>query len=848
MQRVRQTFKTLGAAVLVTWSSISSADTQLINRNQLSDFAPLEALGFSTKTGRQAVSDDGRYVVFTSRARNLVADDNNDFDDVFLKDLTTGEVVLLSAGANDLSEDAVISSDGAFVAFVSEADNLVPDDEDSVDDIFLYEVATGAIERISFNPSEPISSRSSSTPSISADGRYVGFISGRNNLIENDDNNRDDVFVFDRLNGTYERADVTESGAATLASTREAVMSRNGRYVAFASGDPNVVSDDTNAASDIFVRDLQMATTSRVTLDESGQEISGADFELFAVSDNGEVVFVSDSALVAEDTNTRDDVYLVSTTPGSLELISIAPSGDAGNGTSDQAAISADGQHVAFVSGAEDLVASDSNSREDIFLRNRQSGTTILVSLSSTDEQADIGSELPSVNANGTQVAFKSTATNLVENDFAFQGDIFVRNVSAGTTARATEAAPPGVPSPSSNGPGELPAMTDSASHIVFESSASDLIANVGNEQTQIYHYNVATQQYTLVSKANNGAVGDSVSTEADVSNDGDKVVFRSLADNLAGDDDNQSFDVFLYEVSNDLLQLISRTSDGSVTTSGTRSAPRINGDGTFVVFDYRGALLTSDTNNDYDIYRLELESGDLVQVSQAQGGGDTDGLSTDPDFSEDGRWVVFRSRATNLTDAVDDNGVDDIFLRDIDMGETILVSRTGAGDLTTDAASRPYISGDGSFVSFETRESLLAEDTNNTLDAYVYDVETGELSLPGVSRTGELANNPVSSLRFSANGLHTCFASSSSNLVDGPFTSRSNIFVRDLTTGRVQIASLRLNGEGADDGVRGCQPSNDGTMVVFESDDGLLVPGDINDISDVFLWQTDVFFFDGFQ
>lgn len=848
MLRSPQILKTLGATAILALGGVASASTELINRNQLSDFAPLEALGFSTKTGRQAVSDDGRYVVFTSRARNLVPDDNNDFDDVFLKDLTTGEVVLLSAGANDVSEDAVISSDGAFVAFVSEADNLTEDDEDFVDDIFLYEVATGLLERISFNPAGSGSNRSSSTPSISADGRYVGFISGRTDLIDNDENNRDDVFVLDRQNGTFERADVTESGAATQASTREAVMSRSGRYVAFASSDPNVVSDDTNAASDIFVRDLQTATTSRVTLDESGQEISGADFELFAVSDNGEVVFVSDSALVAEDGNTRDDVYLASPTPGSLELISIALSGDAGDGTSDQAEISADGQHVAFVSGAEDLVAADSNSREDIFLRSRQSGTTTLVSLSSSNEQADIRSELPSVNSNGTQVAFKSLASNLVENDMAFQGDIFVRDVSAGTTVRATEAEPPGVPSPSSNGPGELPAMTDSASHIVFESTASDLIANVGNDQTQIYHYNVATQQYTLASKANNGALGDDVSTEADVSNDGDKVVFRSLAGNLAGDDDNQSFDVFLYDVDADLLQLISRASDGSVASSGNRSAPRINGDGTYVVFDYRGALLPSDTNNDYDVYRLELESGDLVQVTQAQGGGDTDGLSTDPDFSEDGRWVVFRSRATNLTNDVDDNGVDDIFLRDIDMGETILVSRTGAGEPITDAASRPGISGDGSYVTFETREALLAADTNNLLDAYVYDVESGELSLPGVSRTGELANNPVSSLRFSANGLHMCFASSASNLVDGPFTSRSNIFVRDLTTGRVQIASLRVSGEGAEDGVRVCQPSSDGTKVVFESDDGLLVPGDVNDYGDVFLWQTDVFFFDGFQ
>jgi len=385
------------------------------------------------------ISADGNVLAFQSYASNLVAKDTNGQLDVFVHDRTTGITELVSvdssgAQGNGQSYAPSISSDGLIVAFVSNASNLVVSDTNAKLDVFVHDRTSGVTERVSVNSSGGEAqggSYGSASPSISADGRFIAFWSSASNLVTSDTNGCDDVFVRDRTNGITERVNVDSSGAEANRDCSDPAISADGQVVAFYGLASNLVAGDTNGFGDIFVHDLTSGVTVRVSLDSLGAEGNAYSFSPALTADGQIVVFNSSASnLVSGDTNGQLDVFVHDRSTGITEIMSVDSSGGEGNAGSERASISADGKVVAFNSGASNLVAGDTNGADDVFIRDRSMGITQRISITSSGAQGDSYSEGHGqlISADGQVVAFSSAATNLVAGDTNSTTDVFVHD------------------------------------------------------------------------------------------------------------------------------------------------------------------------------------------------------------------------------------------------------------------------------------------------------------------------------------------------------------------------------------------------------------------------------------
>jgi Tol biopolymer transport system component len=383
------------------------------------------------------ISADGRYVAFASGASDLVTGDTNARADIFVRDRqlgTTERVSVSSAGtqANNDSYVPSISADGRFVAFDSNAVNLIHGEDYVFRNIFVRDRRLGTTERVNLSSSGVEANSACFYASISADGRFVAFASDAISLVPGFGGNSS-IFVHDRQLGTTESVCMSSSGVhANGVSDHRAALSADGRYVAFLSLATNLVANDTNATSDIFVRDRLLGTTERVSVSSSGAQADGSS-DNASISADGRFVAFSSFAdnLVAGDTNGAPDVFVRDQLLGTTELVSVSSSGAQANGQAMQLAISADGRCVAFWDWASNLVAGDTNATLDLFVRDLQLGTTERVNVSSGGAQAGNGLPLgyaPAISADGRFVAFQSGASNLVANDTNGTSDAFVRD------------------------------------------------------------------------------------------------------------------------------------------------------------------------------------------------------------------------------------------------------------------------------------------------------------------------------------------------------------------------------------------------------------------------------------
>jgi Tol biopolymer transport system component len=394
-----------------------------------------------------ALSANGRYVAFESLANNLVSGDTNPLNDVFLHDRLTGttECVSVDSAGNfsgtAINEYPTISGDGSVVAFVS-AWPFVAGDTNNVEDVYLRDRVAGTTERISVDSAGAQGNALSGVPDISADGRFVAFVSLASNLVAGDTNGKADVFVHDRQTKTTERVSVDSAGLEGNGDSGILpTLSADGRFVAFTSLASNLVAGDTNGSWDIFVRDRQTQTTQRVSVDSAGLESNG-NSEGTSISADGQTVeFVSDATnLVALDTNGANDVFVHDLVSGVTERASVDTAGVESNGETSWAKLSADGRFVAFSSVASNLVANDTNGVSDVFLRDRRTQTTTRASLTDGGAQAKGMSLYASISPDGRIVAFQSRARNLVPGDANFADDVFTRGPDL--TLEATPSAP----------------------------------------------------------------------------------------------------------------------------------------------------------------------------------------------------------------------------------------------------------------------------------------------------------------------------------------------------------------------------------------------------------------------
>jgi Tol biopolymer transport system component len=425
--------------------------------------------------------------------------------------------------ANRFGDGPAISTDGSTLGFYSEASNIILDDTNGAADVFLRDRTTGALERVSIdsagnegNAHSPAYWLGAAGPSFSSDGQFVAFLSYASNLVPGDTNaycdgysgsysNCPDVFVRDRSTGETTIVSVDSAGNHANGPSASPAISADGRYVAFASSASNLVQGDTNTTcelspydqnvncQDVFVHDRSTGTTERVSLDSSGAQL---------------------------------------------------------NNHSSLPAISADGRFVAFSSNASNVVPGDINecaftsgvgACSDVFVHDRQTGVTELVSTSIASGTGDGGSLLPSMSADGRLIAFSSSATDLVEGDsnaFCFHdsdfipdncADIFVRDTLTGRIALV-----------STNSDGEQGDRGSCCAHIsaggryvAFRSSARNLVAGDTNNRSDLFVRDLLNGATTRVSVDSLGAEANGDSTSARLSGDGRFVVFHSFASNL---------------------------------------------------------------------------------------------------------------------------------------------------------------------------------------------------------------------------------------------------------------------------------------------------------------------------
>lgn len=400
----------------------------------------------------------------------------------------------------------------------------------------------GATERVSVAADGGEANGASGACSLSANGALVAFESTAFNLVPGDTNNQKDVFVRDRVAGTTALVSVGLAGAAANGVSRNPHVSDDGRFVAFDSAASNLVAGDTNGVGDVFVRDLSSNTTVRASVTSAGGQATSL-AEGAAISADGLfVAFHTQAPLVPEDTNGWTDVYVRDLKMGITTRVSVATGGGQADDFSQNASLSADGKVVAFESFATNLVAGDQAGWSDVFVRDLAQGTTVRVSVDSSGWEADSDSQAAAISGNGAIVAFDSWATALVPNDLNDSLDVFVRAVAGGATLRASVSSAGGEGGANS----QYPALTFDGARVAFESVATDLIPGDTNLKSDVFVRNRTAGTTVRVSVASGGAQSNDDSAEACVASGGGYVGFTSRGTNLVGGDLNAVADVFV--------------------------------------------------------------------------------------------------------------------------------------------------------------------------------------------------------------------------------------------------------------------------------------------------------------
>lgn len=396
------------SCLLTVAANAAPGDTELVSLT-------LDGKGANAYSG--GMSPDGRYVLFTAASTNVVAG-GNPANALILKDRLLGTSRALKY--NDSAGAASVSADGRFVAFATGL-SLESNDTNGMDDAYVYDTKLGQTVLASQSSGGAIGNGWTDAQVISANGRYVVFESDSSTLVPGDTNGGMDIFVRDLQSGTTERVSVSSAEAQADSSSFNPSISGDGRYVIFHSGARNLVSGDTNGEDDVFVRDRLNGTTERVSVSSSGAQSNGgsgtAAYLQSQISADGRYVVFSSSAtnLVPNDTNGRRDAFIRDRQLGLTEIVNVSSTEVQGNADAGGATVSSDGRFVAFSSAASNLVSSDLNGLSDSFVRDREAGTTVRVSVSSQGAQGNGASSASIITADGTGVLFNSTATNLVD-------------------------------------------------------------------------------------------------------------------------------------------------------------------------------------------------------------------------------------------------------------------------------------------------------------------------------------------------------------------------------------------------------------------------------------------------
>jgi Tol biopolymer transport system component len=399
-----------------------------------------------------------------------------------------------------------------------------------------------------------------------------------------------------------------QNGPSTLGSA----LSADGRYVAFASAATNLTPGVTPGCIpgigclNVYVRDRATGQTTMVSrASGGGPGIGGA---LPSMTPDGRYVAFTtiSTALPGGHPDSEFDAVMHDRTTGETTRISVATDGTPGNNENGFGFPSADGRYVAFYGTATNLVAADTDDDEDVYLRDRQTSQTTLVSVNSAGVKGNSNSWFATMSADGRYIAFNSEATNLVTGDTNGRIDVFVRDVQTGQTSRVS------VSSTGAQADGGAQGMLSASGRfVVLSSGATNLVTGDTNGFGDVFVHDRQTGQTTRVSMSSAGAQGNGDSEAATITADGRFVAFRSAASNLVPGDTNGLIDEFVHDRQTGQTVRVNVASDGTQANGvslgdedGCCVAPVVSADGRSVaVTSLASNLVAGDTNNLDDIF-----------------------------------------------------------------------------------------------------------------------------------------------------------------------------------------------------------------------------------------------------
>lgn len=824
-----------------------------------------------------ALSTNGQFALFESSASDLVPGDTNSATDLFVRDLVSGAVHLVSVGTNGLpgngaSRSAAMTPDGRYIAFVSEASNLVANDTNRIPRIFLRDLQTAttvlvSVGPFSTNPAAVFPASGFDSPEITPDGRYVAFSSTATNryiLLRPGEITGGDIYVRDMLAGTNVwassgmRANLKSVTGLTNGVCYNLALSADGRFVAYQASLLPVfpLSSLSNVNFGLILRygletgltDLVHTNAKAATSGFSTEETRDLD-----LTPDGRFLSFAANAYGRQGTTTCIQVWDADSgtfTLASGDLSDAIPT----NTLSLRPVSDATGRYVAFLSNASGLTTNTTPGAWHLYVRDTLAATTTLVDADTNGIGSPVSAAtIPRLSADGRWVAFECADGNLVAHDNNHNLDVFVRDLAAGTN-ELISAHHPALASASPNGPSLASAFSSSTDgrSLAYASEADNLVTGDTNSFRDIFVRDLATGTNTLVSAAPGGASANSLSFEPGISGDGRWVAFTSSAKNLVAGDTNAATDVFVRDLQTGITALASVSFTGTGPGNKASFSPALSADGRWLLFRSLATdLVIGVTSGTENLFLRDLQSGATRALTVS-------GV-TNAAMTPHGRFVAFVGRIAGSSSFylyVWDTSVSDRMFTNSTLGLlTVAISPDGnrvAGVTATQLLIADRAAGTSGVVatlpvgsrtvprfSADGRWLTHARALNLTNQVYLNDLQDGaEYLVSHVTNSTAGGSAHSDAPELSPDGRYVAYRTLANNVVAGANGTTRQIVLYDRLTGANSLLSAsRLNGGRGDDYSTGVSFSADGQTLLLQSWASDLAPGDFNRTGDVFAY-----------